>query len=149
MLLSHRAGVITVPPQSDHKGRFTCRAYAYNLDKVSVHLAAPIGGPKELRRILNGQGNLHAANLLFSLMRSHLDDKDGRVITRPPLIQCQGRFQNAIGDLLGAVTPYSGFIKRWATFIQIRRTCYIHRSAAAVPRTPDTVREHNRGQSRQ
>ena len=117
MLLCHRAGVITEPPQSDHKGRFTCRAYAYNLDKVSVHLAAPIGGPKELRRILNGQGNLHAPNHLFSLVRSHFDDKDGRVITRPPLIQCQSRFQNAIGDLLGPVTPYSGFIKRWATFI--------------------------------
>ena len=55
---------------------------------------------------LNRKRNLHPANLLFSLMRSHLDDQDGRVIARPPLIQRQRRFQNTVRNLLRAAHPH-------------------------------------------
>ena len=54
VLLGDGAGVKAQPPQTGYKCRFAGRTNAYNFDKVTVHLAAPIGGPKQLHRNPNG-----------------------------------------------------------------------------------------------
>ena len=54
VLLGDGAGVKAQPPQSGYKCRFAGRTDAYDFDKVTLHLAAPIGGPKQLHRNPNG-----------------------------------------------------------------------------------------------
>jgi len=53
MFLGHRTGVIAKLSKCRNKGCLSGSAYTCNLDQVSLHFAAPIGGQKSSLRQLS------------------------------------------------------------------------------------------------